>query len=731
MSASVIEGAPRAAIIAALEQQRNHGTMIPDRTGFTAAYDTIMNAVPEAQKQEAARAILQTIWTHKNNNNQGLATFKAWLEHNGLLMLFFYNELSQEDRYGPIVRDLQAKQAERHDALLEFEEYTDRELQIYGQTTPDAETFSENHSKSVDRIMEACLSARLNLDAARQFNERREYLSLGGDIGTDEPWFLVDIPHTTPLRPSMQVQVQNKLRGRSYYCGRHAGTYIFRLNQSNTVGDGKQGDFEFCGVVPRNRAHHIARLKELRGRVLQMLVATCSYIAGYAAVSCEKEMKARMDQVTDQDLESIFRYARIYLEQGWMFFKEIQEAFRESPVLWEFVNLMVMHRVKAEEIKEGQRLVDLICLVAKCTEGAMIKREKRHLSETAWHYLQFSVELSNCLVFHDNEVELLTGSPVDIHDYFAGEEFATDPNHPKAQYRITDEDWEKLRGDYLLTRSVKRRWTRDHLNASILADLRMPKADTSLLERLFLNTDGSQPLSSPSSTEPAEEQPSPVKRGRGRPKGSKNKPKPPGRPRQLAMNPPWSITRLFSRLSMLPAITSTIKPTPLPSTTLLLRPFSTTPISLARKSVPPAGGKSKTSSSTPKRKAKGKQTGLTESGRKVRTLKQNMFSPAPPPLRMGRQRHLRHWTIHRAWQLFRRQQHEAQHKERSRMQAGMWNACEALRTVHGPGDRGEGYLYRVAMDKEGLWDGHAIPIEYARMQTETPAVEAWNHEWKR
>lgn len=65
------------------------------------------------------------------------------------------------------------------------------------------------------------------------------------------------------------------------------------------------------------------------------------------------------------------------------------------------------------------------------------------------------------------------------------------------------------------------------------------------------------------------------------------------------------------------------------------------------------------------------------------------------------------------------------------MQAGMWNACEALRLAEGPGDRGEGYLYRVAMEKQGVWNGDAIPIEYARMQTETPAVEAWNHEWKR
>ncbi|OAR00010.1 hypothetical protein LLEC1_05019 [Akanthomyces lecanii] len=193
-----------------------------------------------------------------------------------------------------------------------------------------------------------------------------------------------------------------------------------------------------------------------------------------------------------------------------------------------------------------------------------------------------------------------------------------------------------------------------------------------------------------------------------------------------------SITRLLGGLSLQQTFTPRTTPVMLSST---LRSFSTTPASLARKVTPQTmkkgGAAGKFKPSTPKRKAKGRPTGLTESAKKVRTLKQNMFSPAPPPLRMARQRHLRHWTIHRAWQLFRRQQHEAQHKERSRMQAGMWNACEALRTATGPGERGEGYLYRVAMEKRGVWNGDAIPIEYARMQTETPAVEAWNHEWKR
>ncbi|KAF4122307.1 large subunit ribosomal protein L40 [Geosmithia morbida] len=116
---------------------------------------------------------------------------------------------------------------------------------------------------------------------------------------------------------------------------------------------------------------------------------------------------------------------------------------------------------------------------------------------------------------------------------------------------------------------------------------------------------------------------------------------------------------------------------------------------------------------------------------RVRTLTQNMFSPAPAPLRMARLRYLRHWTIHRAWLLLRRQQREATDKERARMQAGMYNACEELRRTVGPGDRGEGYLYRVAMEKKGVWGTQGIPIEYARYQVDYPGPKPWNHEWTR
>lgn len=103
----------------------------------------------------------------------------------------------------------------------------------------------------------------------------------------------------------------------------------------------------------------------------------------------------------------------------------------------------------------------------------------------------------------------------------------------------------------------------------------------------------------------------------------------------------------------------------------------------------------------------------------------------PAPLRMGRNRHLRHWTIHRAWNLLRRQQREARARILMRQWQSMRAACEELRLTAGPGARDEGYLYRVAMEKKGVYGHNGIPIEYARPQTETPARQPWNHDWKR
>lgn len=78
----------------------------------------------------------------------------------------------------------------------------------------------------------------------------------------------------------------------------------------------------------------------------------------------------------------------------------------------------------------------------------------------------------------------------------------------------------------------------------------------------------------------------------------------------------------------------------------------------------------------------------------------------------------------------------------------MAEACEALRLIDsnglnaqdrerlgvpepemlgGKSDKDTGRLYRIAMRKDGIWDG--APIEYAKIQTDTPSKDGWNHGW--
>jgi large subunit ribosomal protein L40 len=104
-----------------------------------------------------------------------------------------------------------------------------------------------------------------------------------------------------------------------------------------------------------------------------------------------------------------------------------------------------------------------------------------------------------------------------------------------------------------------------------------------------------------------------------------------------------------------------------------------------------------------------------------------LYHPLTPrPLRFSRNRYLRHWTIHRAWQLFQAKQRRAHELELERQYQAMQSACEELRVGAGDGGR----LFRKSMIKKGIFTD-MFPIEYGRMQTEYPAGEGWNHDWKR
>ncbi|KAA8646152.1 hypothetical protein EYZ11_001537 [Aspergillus tanneri] len=123
-----------------------------------------------------------------------------------------------------------------------------------------------------------------------------------------------------------------------------------------------------------------------------------------------------------------------------------------------------------------------------------------------------------------------------------------------------------------------------------------------------------------------------------------------------------------------------------------------------------------------KRKGNGPRT-----DRRITLIRYFLWHPLTPrPLRFSRTRYLRHWTIHRAWQLYQGQQRRAHQLELQRQWQAMSAACEELRTGAGDGGR----LFRKSMIKTGIFRD-MFPIEYGRLQTESPGKEGWNHEWKR
>ncbi|KAK6442689.1 hypothetical protein LTR95_001048 [Oleoguttula sp. CCFEE 5521] len=183
--------------------------------------------------------------------------------------------------------------------------------------------------------------------------------------------------------------------------------------------------------------------------------------------------------------------------------------------------------------------------------------------------------------------------------------------------------------------------------------------------------------------------------------------------------PSMSLLRAFSPLRVFHAIP--------PPAHCLNQPFSTTLSLLARK---------------------GKNKG-PKPDQRIALLRYALQHPLTPrPLRFSRNRSLRHWTIHRAFQLHQANVRLAQNLSLEKQYRSMASACEALRLmdsdgmteqereklgVKSPGagaEKGEGgKLYRVAMEKKGIWEG--VPIEYARAQVDTPPRNGWNHAWTR
>lgn len=146
---------------------------------------------------------------------------------------------------------------------------------------------------------------------------------------------------------------------------------------------------------------------------------------------------------------------------------------------------------------------------------------------------------------------------------------------------------------------------------------------------------------------------------------------------------PFSLNSLISRLRVSPAPRAIASSTPATATTtasssrttsmamVASRQFATTPCATAKAGGgggkgKPSSGKGKPSSGNKPGKKKKKDKGAQPDPR-INNLKLSMPRKVPAPLRFGRNRHLRHWTIHRAWLLWQRQEREREENELMRL----------------------------------------------------------------
>ncbi|KAI1629321.1 hypothetical protein EDD37DRAFT_616684 [Exophiala viscosa] len=152
------------------------------------------------------------------------------------------------------------------------------------------------------------------------------------------------------------------------------------------------------------------------------------------------------------------------------------------------------------------------------------------------------------------------------------------------------------------------------------------------------------------------------------------------------------------------------------------------------------------STSAPRAAKKG---GKVRTDRRITLIRYFLHHPTtltPRPLRFSRNRYLRHWTIHRAWQLYRAKVREFRQLELERQYNAMNAANEELRVGAGDGGR----LFRKAQMKTGIWSiperGGGVPIEYARGLVEWMGstgglgsggsglgakAKIWDSDWKR
>ncbi|KAJ3484929.1 hypothetical protein NLG97_g6937 [Lecanicillium saksenae] len=551
----------------AFEEQMRDGPVLLDQQYFLDKYWAILEEIPEAQRNYARSCIREEIF--RRGNDQKQVGLREWIRTFDLEDTFFLNEDTQRQRYRDIEESLSKTELERDSWEQNFNAmavlFQDRSLQR------DADKFFAKHAKD----MKSVVGLQTEIDqkrAERRYDAmrlRRLEISSRPDHDriSNKPILNINIGS---LEEEANLRVYTGLYGTSFYCGHPGGTYIFRYEDpawqkateavnhnvweafphtqptipwiddysqlldkeaSHTRKKARE-NFTYCGHVPRPKSEYLMRLKKIHGRVIHMIAATLTYY-NWRNVTDEPDMVGplgdRVCSITRLELGILLAHWDIQFASGFDVPDDVRNVFRESPVVAEFVHLVnkLAPTEDGPDTKGVRALVDLLTLTTRWTTDQLVQLEEKWQGHVARCLLLDNHQVMACFGF--------VGPDTNIHEHFGPSTFELDPNHPNARYLITHDFGERVKEGYKLVHELELKWkvfererrqtrAQNHSQGTGTAGKSLP-GNIAGSKQAASPIDESQASSStPSQTTQTSTEP-PVKRGRGRPKGSRNRPK--------------------------------------------------------------------------------------------------------------------------------------------------------------------------------------------------------------
>ncbi|KAJ6788723.1 hypothetical protein PWT90_03921 [Aphanocladium album] len=556
---------------AAFDEHMKTTPLLLDQGGFVEEYKAALQEIPEEQQKWAIKFIRKKMSSF--GNGQERVGFRNWIEEHGLNNTFFVNESTQQQRYQVISKGLRRAQEHHNHRENEFMQLATYFRERHG--IDFAGKFFNQNTNEIRHIFET--EKQITKKRAKnKFNEmarRKREIDSHPDVDRLAEKPILEINIGTDENPTW-LSVLIGLFGTSYYCGRPGGTYLFRferpswkreselLNGNAPFGTAFNGclgvfdeplaeldsysreleksrdkeleNFTYCGYVPRPISEHMCRLRRIQSRVIHVVAATLTY-CNWLSVEEEPEMvgplRDRVNKISAAELQVIVDCWEIRFGSEFDVPEEIRAVFRESPVITEFVFLTTL--VNLRQMPGLSAMVTMLEQATNWNSGKMAKVEDEGQGKIALKLLLGQHQIDSCLVFREEAIP-------NIHHHFGTDFYTLDPNHPNLQYPTTADSAKDFEKEHEFIHKLEEKWkyffraarqagNRNRAQGSLTAGKSLPGTNGAELKRAAPIDESPAPTNTAESTNASQSTQTstepPVKRKRGRPKGSKNKPK--------------------------------------------------------------------------------------------------------------------------------------------------------------------------------------------------------------